>query len=747
MAWWNKKSEQPVAEPVVQANPPAAAYEVLDAFAKASSMVAIDRLVDGESKTFDWVHYQAMTQGSFSSMFAGEFNLVPTMRVMKGMLLQEPWINYCTNAIAKQFLGAKFVLKLRQTADGQQQTVAKHDILEYLRDAGREVESGASFTSNRVADLITTGNAYWWNAGDLKDKRSIPADRMEPVVENNRIIRYRLLDRNHMGFTGPASQMVFDPEEITHIKLPNPFTPHVGLSMLIATTLPVLIEKYGREFVIGFFLRGGQTAGIIETKTSNVEQLMRLARTMMQAFGGRKNMHADKILPDGASWKGQGSSFRDIRLVDMLKDNVGHFRAATGCTNTVLGIVDNLNYATAKAEMELFWKGTVLPLQQLYCSGIMASSIWDRFGLDNRWELCFDNSGVEWIDDFSRRLEDDVKLAATWTVNERRERMGKKPIDRFEDKLESEIKPAGGPAPLNFAFPTVIEANPEKAAELPSAAPADAVARWKSDEEAIQEPTRAAVALFGKEFGAWEQIVLDNLENKSAAQKKVRARAGDFASALADKTLEPAMKAYENQIATLVDNSKSLGDVRTKESDQDRKAKLDLLKERARQVIKDGVLSNGKKNFLGYSDTAMDSVYALIQAEFEAGKSAADVAASVRLKFAESYGLDEAYPGQAETIVRTEFGSAVSIGQAKFGEDLASVSKVMSKSWVTLGDEHTRSSHSECEDQGPIEGEPSQVIDATFSNGLRYPREAGGPPEEVINCRCTIRYAVKEWAE
>ena len=35
-------------------------------------------------------------------------------------------------------------------------------------------------------------------------------------------------------------------------------------------------------------------------------------------------------------------------------------------------------------------------------------------------------------------------------------------------------------------------------------------------------------------------------------------------------------------------------------------------------------------------------------------------------------------------------------------------------------------------------------LGATFSNGLRFPNEPGGPPEEVINCRCVMVEEVLE---
>lgn len=841
MRWpWRLKSEGggvPALSPeAIAAQSTAAVYEAeartMRALADvAGSMPALAQAnaTSVTAKGFDWMHYSAMTEGGIGGMFSGEFMQVPTIRIMKAMVAQEPWVNYCTTAISKQFFTSKYILKRKASTDGQTQIVDQHPFLDYLRYAGQDVEPMVHFMAGIVSDLVVAGNGYWYTSPDMRIKRRLPADRVDPIIERNRITQYRLLDRTDNGFI-PNSGMVLTPEEVTHVKVPNPFSVHIGMSFFIATVLPVLIEKYGREFIVGFFLRGGQTSGIIETDTTDANKLISLARTIMQAFGGRKNMHADKILPKGASWKNQNNTFADMRLIDMLKDNVGQFRAATGCTNTVLGIVENVNRATAYAEMELFWKATILPIQELLCAGIAASDAWKRFGMmDGKWELSFDNRDVEYLDDFERRADSDAKLAPTWTVNERRVRLGKKEIARFGDKLQAELTPqpqpgllgAGAPAAGTPAAPaaaagaaeaasnavtaptvslngaqvssmleiidrvatrkipratgvsmleTAFALSPEQADSImgevgdtyfapeegaptepaPAAGksfdPATATMVWKAAEEERADPTAAVMKVFSDEFDAWLPIIIDNLEDKAAAERAIEARGPAFAERYSKAAIVPAMGAYDAQLE-LQQPEKSAGCFSTKESQADRETKLAALRKRAKQVIEEGILSSGARSFVGYSDTAMDSIYDFIAAELEAGKSLADVAAAVRMKFSESYGLDEAYPGQAMTIVQTEYGSALSIAQAQFADDLVTVTKRMSKGWLTLGDSYVRDSHVACEDEGPIEGASEQVVDTAFSNGLRYPREGGAPADEVINCRCTVQYRALEWKD
>ena len=61
----------------------------------------------------------------------------------------------------------------------------------------------------------------------------------------------------------------------------------------------------------------------------------------------------------------------------------------------------------------------------------------------------------------------------------------------------------------------------------------------------------------------------------------------------------------------------------------------------------------------------------------------------------------------------------------------------MKQEWLAAHDGHTRESHAE------VDGEQIEV-GGTFSNGLAYPGDPGGAPEEVYNCRCTLMPALEK---
>ena len=61
---------------------------------------------------------------------------------------------------------------------------------------------------------------------------------------------------------------------------------------------------------------------------------------------------------------------------------------------------------------------------------------------------------------------------------------------------------------------------------------------------------------------------------------------------------------------------------------------------------------------------------------------------------------------------------------------------ILERTWLATNDSRTRHSHA------VLDGE-TKPIDTPFSNGLMYPGDPNGRPEEVWNCRCALAAVVK----
>lgn len=86
----------------------------------------------------------------------------------------------------------------------------------------------------------------------------------------------------------------------------------------------------------------------------------------------------------------------------------------------------------------------------------------------------------------------------------------------------------------------------------------------------------------------------------------------------------------------------------------------------------------------------------------------------------------------ATRSARTMVTGAENVGRLDSYKGLDEQGVIQKKVWIATPDEHTRESHLE------IDGEEVD-IDEPFSNGLMYPADPSGEPEEVYNCRCSMR--------
>ena len=85
----------------------------------------------------------------------------------------------------------------------------------------------------------------------------------------------------------------------------------------------------------------------------------------------------------------------------------------------------------------------------------------------------------------------------------------------------------------------------------------------------------------------------------------------------------------------------------------------------------------------------------------------------------------------AVRIARTETTGIMGEARQTALEEAQANGIRLKKVWVSSIGDRTRESHEALNGQ-------SKNLDEAFDNGLMYPGDQSGPPEEVINCRCTM---------
>jgi SPP1 gp7 family putative phage head morphogenesis protein len=85
----------------------------------------------------------------------------------------------------------------------------------------------------------------------------------------------------------------------------------------------------------------------------------------------------------------------------------------------------------------------------------------------------------------------------------------------------------------------------------------------------------------------------------------------------------------------------------------------------------------------------------------------------------------------ATQIIRTNTTSVMNKAREDSMTQAEKMGLELKKFWIATLDDRTRDRHAE------IDGE-TRNVDKHFSNGLMYPGDPSGPPEEVYNCRCSL---------
>ena len=175
---------------------------------------------------------------------------------------------------------------------------------------------------------------------------------------------------------------------------------------------------------------------------------------------------------------------------------------------------------------------------------------------------------------------------------------------------------------------------------------------------------------------------------------------------------------YASDTARMIRNKKSLEDPELEMWEQGFRA---YMADRSKKIA---------KQILTTQEATINSVIdKIVAAAFDEGDSISVIAGALRDKMEAELVSIQRY--EAERIARTEVIGASNKGSF---DGAKSTGLEMQKSWMTSGLVGVRETHQNNEMRGWVN------MDAEFTGGIQYPGDASGPPEEIINCRCTIIY-------
>lgn len=380
--------------------------------------------------------------------FGPEFDIQTTAGRLKGLYSREPWIYSAATKVARGLSS----VPLRVYQVGGTDPVKNHPV-QLLLDAGSPVQSNMEMKFSSGVDLMLGGNYFILLEEDLKTVAGVAP--VELVTINYDTVNVRISSITVSDVAGLGKRVTFKREQIIQARIPNPSNVLYGLSPFAAAARPILLDRYKNEYEMAFYLRGATHQGVIETTEDlSKNRFQRLMRTFEQAFTGRSNWWRTLFLPKGASWKASTLTMKEMEHLDSLKENRKTILAVLGIPPSMVGLIEDVNRATAEQQERVFWNDTIRPLAMISASGWNNSYI-VKEKFKGKIEVRPDFSGIDAIEGFvSAKKEKSDAMAPVFTIDEIREQVWRaKPIgDERGSLLISQVKAPGGVDPGMLAL-------------------------------------------------------------------------------------------------------------------------------------------------------------------------------------------------------------------------------------------------------------------------------------------------------
>lgn len=642
--------------------------------------------------------------------FAG---VPPPIKAGEGIKVyqQNPWVYAAVNAITGELCQTDIFLRRRiQTAKGiEYERVYEHQALDLLthplpQDDGRSHLNGLQLRELTFIHLLSAGEGIWYLGNRL---RGIPYE-LSPLMPQ--FVEVKLDQENRIqyyeyNFMGKVTR--YDPADIVHLKRIDPTSIYRGQSSYLSAGMSIDTDRESDSYLWHYFKnRALPDAILLRQNAPSKEDIERWKEMWQNLYQGAKNAGKIAMAWGGTDLKVLGSNQRDMQFKELKEYNRDVIMANLRTGKGVIGMMEDQSRANAEAQDYVFARRVIRPLLVQYVTQLTTDYL-PLFGNVEGLEFWFDDP-VKADETQKATVHTTLLNAGVESINEVRKEFGLDPREESDaDRIWTSLS----------RMPILTDE--EKAAEEEAnAALADKIATGGAgDEPADDQPEEDDMMDGDEEMGAEVRALLErasqskkplpkNADSLLNDRKEREAILADI-SPVVDKTYRKGIEIGHDQVGNAEFTDAQLFNL---------PAAQDALKElKLRYAV--STLKTTKKD-----------LNRLINHALADGLSNADLARNIRSLYGEQYA---GY--RSLRIARTEVTNVINAGV----HDTLDYEGVKKKRWIATLDDRTRESHYE-EMQDTVRGIP---IDQSFNldgNLCEFPGDETLPPEDRINCRCTV---------
>lgn len=345
-------------------------------------------------------------------------------KTISSKLLQanKEWVYRNNDVIAKEISQMQFVLYRIDLKGGEivYSELEDHPLLDLLdRFNGTTTKSDALYVTQSHKKL--TGDCFWLlekNGNTITDIYILPPDKIEVLIGDpgeDLITGYRYVD----SIDGRKIDRTYDPDQIIHIKTPNPNNMFRGYGAVEAAAETIDVDNLTNATTRSFFEKGAITNFVLSTeKTLNDEQLKRLKAELRSQYSGARNAYKTMILGGGLKPEKLTFSNKDMEFLAQLEWYRDKLMVIFGNTKASLGIIDDVNRASHESSIIAWKRNSVKPEMQSIVDTLNEFLV-PQFG--DKLVLAYEDPIPE---DREAKLSEVEKAKGILTINERRSLLG-----------------------------------------------------------------------------------------------------------------------------------------------------------------------------------------------------------------------------------------------------------------------------------------------------------------------------------
>ena len=675
-----------------------------------------------------------------------------------------PWVYSCVRTIAQEGAGIPLRLYKKVKKNGKMflEEVTEHPLIDLLTTVNPFM-SGFDLQESTHSYQELTGNDYWlldeFKNGKPTAIYPLMPSRVEIIPSKTDYIAGYKYEIN------TTTAKFYPPEIVLHFKYFHPYDDYYGLSPLSAARLAVETQLFGDRFNKAVLQNIAEPGGVLEAEGELSEiQRKRIEESWKNAHKGPDRAGRAAILEGGLKWKTTRMTQKDMDFVNSKKMTREDVLGVFGVPPAMVGIFEYANYANAREQAKIFWKRTMMPKIKKK-TDVINSFLVEPY--DPNLIFVPDYSGVEELQSDQKILaETDAILVNSGIklINEAREERKRKPVDYGntwnapinlvpitsprveEEEPEEEGKIICSNCKRSFVYLNEPEVGMEsvkcpncgtiidqegRMSKTKSATKDDPKKMrekiWKAFRDITERWERRFKPELRKFFTAQEKDVIKKLNN--SAWKDLSEEHNDvyLESLLKQVNLDTILfaRGTADKLLTNVGKPFITGSLEANAKSEIARLNLGIDFDINKPSLQRWVTAKTSVFAKEVNKTTADTLRKELKTAIDAGESIKEAEKRVEKVYNIARG------SRTERIARTEIISATNKGAIESYEQSGVVEK---KEWIDSMDTEVRDSHLQ---QGTVK------LDEAFPNGLMFPGDPAGGPEEIINCRCTLSAVVE----